>query len=441
MLGCGEVKYSDPVSPDAASTPAPSVDAAPGACSETPLVDQAASSCGFSDGSFDGTLRSESGAVRLAMDSASGSFVSRVFDSGDDDAVWSSLLGETVAPHQKPLPDDGAREEGYARDNIDMADNVLLLHFDEREVSPGMRFSDSSGRGNDAIVASTAAAALEDVPGQFRRAIHDTLDSHFYINIDPEQGSDLDFGEDDFTWALWVQTTQDCTGNKVYMGFEAPGADGLIHLWLGCASGSEGECEAGSPEGRAGGTFTSAKGNGNPSQMCGLRQINDGKWHHLALVKSGHLDTTLSLYVDGELEDTLTTSFDQPLVFTQYTQFTIGAFPVFLDKYQADAMLDEMAIWRRGLSADEVLSLYRRGALRLGLQVRACADKGCEGAGPFVGPGGDEARRFQASGDALTPVTSVTLEGQRGRYLQYRAVLESDIDNDTPVLRQVEVQP
>ncbi|WP_428264642.1 LamG domain-containing protein [Haliangium sp.] len=437
LVGCGEIRE---VTPDATPPPPPPIDAAPGC--ERMLIDGVAG-CGFANGEFSGIRAATGGGITLGDGRESGEFVSRVFDSGDAGAMWSTLAWTIDGPHGVPLPDGGERELGFLLDGANMTDNVLLLHLDDAATGPGRLLADGSGRANHPVIASTASDPLATLEGRFGQAIADTLDSHFYLDVDPTQtppvGGDFDVGEGDFTWALWVRSSQDCTDeNRVYMGIEGQGQDGLIHLWLGCRAGGGAECAAGSPAGRAGGFFTTSQGTGpNGAGFCGLRQINDDAWHHLALVKSAHAPARLSLYVDGELESEVEADFHQPIVFTEPTEFTFGAFARDLVKYQAEASFDEIAIWRRALSAGEVAALYRRGALRVGFQVRACADPACADDPAFVGPGGSETRLYRASSEGVGPERSVALDSVSGRYLQYRVVLDSDVAGESPILRRV----
>lgn len=45
------------------------------------------------------------------------------------------------------------------------------------------------------------------------------------------------------------------------------------------------------------------------------------------------------------------------------------------DSSQAfSGLIDELSIWNRTLSADEIKNLYKRGALRLNLSLRSCDD-------------------------------------------------------------------
>ncbi|WP_428264641.1 LamG-like jellyroll fold domain-containing protein [Haliangium sp.] len=440
LAGCGEIRK---IEADAGSSPPPAIDAAVGEC--TDLLVDGVSGCDFGAGDFVGTRFATGSGVTLSDGRDSGEFVSRVFDSGESGTVWSSLTWATDGPHGVPLPDDGAGEDGYLRDGADMADNVLLLHLEDGAISPGRQLVDSSGRGNRPVLTSTASDELVGADGRFGRALIDTLDSHFYIDIDPTGspavGDDFGFGEGGFTWALWLETGQDCSDNRVYMGAEGYGVDGYIHMWLGCNSGDAPWCAPGSPGGRVGGFITSAQeiedyGVG----VCGLSQINDDAWHHIALVKAGHAPATVSLYVDGAVEFSEEFSFGQPFQFAEPVRFIIGSFGSYADDlllYQAEGRYDELAIWRRALDAEEVAAMYRRGGLRVGFQVRACSEPGCADDPPFVGPDGSETRLYRAPSGGTGPERAVALDGVSGRYLQYRAVLESDIPDESPVLRRV----
>ena len=98
-------------------------------------------------------------------------------------------------------------------------------------------------------------------------------------------------------------------------------------------------------------------------------------------------------------------------------------------------VFDEVAIWRRALTPAEVASLHRRGALRLSMQVRACADASCGDAPSFAGPGRDPSASFWDPPGSLAPDATVTLDGpQEGRFFQYKARFESDVPGESPAL-------
>jgi hypothetical protein len=88
---------------------------------------------------------------------------------------------------------------------------------------------------------------------------------------------------------------------------------------------------------------------------------------------------------------------------------------------------DEVALYDRQLSADEILSLYKRGVLNLKLQACSKAALANCTAGEFKGPDG-------TSGTFFTNATFSNLAGVIGnnRYFQWKAVLETEDANYTP---------
>lgn len=86
--------------------------------------------------------------------------------------------------------------------------------------------------------------------------------------------------------------------------------------------------------------------------------VADGEWHHLVGVVDG---STASIYVDGALADTKAVGVgwtDSP-----FTRMWIGTQT--LNRF-VNGSIDEVAVWRRALSATEVKRLYQVG---VGLMV------------------------------------------------------------------------
>ncbi len=87
---------------------------------------------------------------------------------------------------------------------------------------------------------------------------------------------------------------------------------------------------------------------GGYSNVCGSTSVKDGQWHHYAAVK---YDTTGTLYIDGvavssgALKNVLNTS-----------SFEIGGNP-----HPFNGQIDEVMIFSRNLSPDEIADLYSRG--------------------------------------------------------------------------------
>ncbi|HVK64776.1 MAG TPA: LamG domain-containing protein [Polyangium sp.] len=373
--------------------------------------------------------------LRLKSDAFDGTFRSRVFDAGEP-VDWTTFTWTPAGPYLKALPDSRGKETGYAEGSMDMSANVLLLHLDGTgALASGAEAVDTSGGKSNAVVSAPVGTTLSFEQGPIGQGLADKLNTH--LAIDTIMGDyDFDFNEDDFTWALWVKTSSSCSGNKVFLGVDT-GFNGP-HLWLGCAEGDAfSACGAGSSDGRAAGTFKSA-GN-EPSDgvpFCGTSQINDGNWHHLAAVKKGHAQSQVVLYVDGIAEATLGTTFNLPMFLTG-SDFTLGA--LLAGGYQAEGTYDEVAVWKRALGPDEVMSIYRRGGARLALRVRACSDAACaDGDPPFVGADGSDGWFVDPTG-TLGPPKDMQLVVPRTRYFQYEASFEGLREGDGPGLFAVKV--
>lgn len=390
----------------------------------------------FGAGTFDSTAWSGS-RVELVAGSSAGEFRSRVLDAGSAAVAWQALAWVPGAPYGKPLPDQGATEAGYDQGAADMRDNVLLLHLDgSGQLADGDVLPDSSGRGNDARISALNGEQVQLTSGRLGQAIDDTTGT--YAWVDTGASADFQFGTSDFTWALWVRTTESCVGNRVHLGVEDVGVD-RAHLWLGCTdSVANSNCPSGEAGGRAGGTFLSQHNANEGVTVCGTTRINDGAWHHLAVVKAGHANATLTLYVDGEAEDASAGTFVAPIELFDAPELTVGAFST--GTYQASGAFDEVAIWRRALAANEVRALHRRGVLRLSFQVRTCEDAACAQGEAFAGPGLDASAWFEEPATALGPGAPVTLAGvPLARFLQYKARLQSDVAGLSPGLLSVSV--
>lgn len=389
----------------------------------------------FGEGTFVDTVWSGDD-VRLQPGQVAGQFVSRVFDAQGPDAAWQTIAWTPGAPYGKPLPAGEAAESGYVQDGIDMSGNVLLLRFDERGMLPsGAVVADLSGHGNAAEV--VAPSGLPTSEGKLGRAVVDGADTYLRVAM----SDDLQLGTEDFTWAMWAKTTSDCAGpdvssNQVYLGTEDEGVD-RAHVWFGCVRPLSSSCASATGGGFAGGTFRAVH-DADDGGFCGTTDITDGQWHHMAVVKSGHPDSTLLLYVDGQLEASVDTTFAAPIEFFDDPEVAIGAFSN--GSFQAAVSLDELAIWRRALSEEEIGALHRRGAHRLRLEVRACDDAACVGEA-FEGPGG-ASEAFEDPADGLSPPGPQPLGTMPiGRWFQYSVSFQSDaaVSIASPGLREVTV--
>ncbi len=94
-----------------------------------------------------------------------------------------------------------------------------------------------------------------------------------------------------------------------------------------------------------------------PSEITGTRNVNDGQWHHIAGTYDGN---RIALYVDGTLDASVTASG------------TIAQlnFPVYIGgdseppaghTYLFNGQIDEVSLYNRALSSDEIAAIYNAG--------------------------------------------------------------------------------
>ena len=213
--------------------------------------------------------------------------------------------------------------------------NGLVLHL---KFDGGT--ADSSGRGNDA----SASGSPTFVPGKLGQAIELSTvanTSYNYLSVSDNNG-DLSFAAtNSFSVGLWLKFTTGFNdlpviGNAVNSTYN-PG-------WVLTEDGNEFEWTAvGSDVGSI------------IADPVGGPLINDGNWHHLAVVFDRSVSNAVS-YVDGQWVNTRSIAALGDLETGEPP--TIGSDPTGAYNVTGTFDLDDLGIWRRALSGYEVLSIY-----------------------------------------------------------------------------------
>lgn len=108
------------------------------------------------------------------------------------------------------------------------------------------------------------------------------------------------------------------------------------------------------------------------SRISTASTFNDGAWHHVIATKAPGtaVASSLKLYVDGQLGDfSINTDTLGSVSISNSVLFTIGEFsqPTTSANIPWNGLLDELAVWNRELTANEVFEVYKRGAQGLKL--------------------------------------------------------------------------
>jgi trimeric autotransporter adhesin len=378
----------------------------------------------------------------------SGTFLSPVIDMGAS-LGWTSLASVSPLPFFKELAGSAESSSAYASINAGGANLFSQLtglwHLNETAwTGAASEVADSSGAATPHHGQSQGNAATEE-GGRFSRAgAFDGAGDYVNLGAFAKTAS--------FTISAWVDFdgnfTQQNIGGIVFGGSDNTGW-GLSSNFFN-------------------GKLFMRISTGAASQNYPLDDLNSTNyppgWHHLVVMAD---TTNISFYKNGKFvmstAQTLQNGGGSPDLSIGRWGDWAGA-----DSYFA-GRVDEVAIWSRALSADEVLQLYRRGGNRAKFLVRTCDDSACSGES-WSGPTGSSGASYfselhnntaiNASGEgsgtvqanglsvAFADFSAAGLSLPANRYFQYQVVLESDDENSlcsgsacVPELSSVTVGP
>lgn len=337
-------------------------------------------------------------------------FTSRIFDAYEP-AGWGSISWVPDAPYHKELPNNGKTETVYSKGNVDMSDNVLLMHLNEiagGKCAGSGDICDSSPKNKN----GTNYGASYGADGRFNGAMSfDGVTAHVVI---PDG---IDMGDRSaITIAGWVKK-MGSSSNTYHIVL----IQGSVNLELDVSN--SGTLRTGiTNENNVRVAFNPGKG------------INVGEWHHVAMTYKDGGDG-IKAYIDGKLVGTKA----QTGLIRSGGNATIGFYS---SSYFFNGLIDELTVFKRALTDTEIKDLYQRGAGKIRFQVRTCAEADCSDS-VFVGPDGTSNTYYFEGLINTNGLPSIPL-GQgatKNRYFQYKAYLEADAPGLVPNLESVEIGP
>ncbi len=160
------------------------------------------------------------------------------------------------------------------------------------------------------------------------------------INVTDDPSLNWENG-DSLSFEMWVNTAQDCTGNKVFMG--KYGIPGDASWWVGCSTGGLVK-------------YQLEDSNSVRLIITGTVPITDSAWHHVVAIRDAATDIN-SIYVDATLD--VTGTVDYTGIFTNTNNLNMGYFH---NGYFFDGTLDEAAIYKKALTPAEIQAHYNSGS-------------------------------------------------------------------------------
>lgn len=345
-----------------------------------------------------------------------GTYTSEVFDIGNT-TDFTDLSWTPDAPYGKPLPDNAATETAYSTGNVDMSNNVMLLHSDEPAGST--TFSDTSGQNNDATCSGTQCPTA-GVSGRYNAGL-DFDGTEDRISI--ASNSDLEISNN-LTASAWVnidQLTSPDHNPILWKGSQIGwGANYMFRMAV-----------------KGGGTMTWGVTYGGTEDWFEAGSITFNEWNHVALTYDG---STARAYINGVEVGTnggggssLNTFPSEPV----RSGFAYRETPT--QETYLDGTVDEYGIWDRTMSQGEIQDMYERGMMRIEYQLRSCDDVACSGE-TFTGPDGTSGDVYSEEDNASTGLPSFSITNQPDeQYFQYQSTLETDDSSLNPELQDVTI--
>lgn len=169
--------------------------------------------------------------------------------------------------------------------------------------------------------------------------------------LDVPDHSDFDWSSDNsFSVELWANFNYVYGENKVMVGRDETHTG--LHWWIGA------ESETGYPN------STIRDNDSTMINLRGSKAIDDDKWHYIVL-QYNSVNHTVNIYVDGQKDGEK--SFYPTGNFRGTSDLNIG-YMSYNDssRYFYRGMLDEVAVYNRSLSEDEIEKHFELGLLELG---------------------------------------------------------------------------
>ncbi|MFA5995118.1 MAG: LamG domain-containing protein [Patescibacteria group bacterium] len=397
----------------------------------TDIEDSAANN--FNDGGdYDDTDIASTGGtafLQLADDGlgkyvTAGTFTSSIKDSGYSNTVWDYLGWQPYQAYQKPLPDFGASETGYSN-NLSMNDIVGLWHLDENTNLFVNKASTTDNNKFTCGIHTLTVLGVEqggsyncptlNINTVFAKGASFTKTNQYISNDYSSPRLNLNYSVmPNTTWSVWIKPTKPAT---------VADYDTNYHFVLSDNSNGRNIQIYQNNYYISNGSWT------QPYFINTNVPVTYDTWQHMAISYSGG---QVTLYKNGQSVYTTTVPTG-----AQGDRFGFGTTQAFgtsgKNQYYGD--MDEVAVFKRALSATEVENMYMRGAVQFGVQLRVCDDVNCDTEN-FTGPNGDSTYYNDLDSNA-DGAPYYALANMKQQYIQYKLFFNTSDTAVTPKLQSV----
>ncbi|MFH1585549.1 MAG: LamG-like jellyroll fold domain-containing protein [archaeon] len=325
----------------------------------------------------------QKGNVSSQSQPTSGTYESEVKDAGAivnwTNISWNGLIGGGLGE----LPDNQGVDSG-----ANMSGNVLLMHMNE---ASGAIF-DFSGEGNNG---SQNGGVTYDSNGKYNTAL--SFDgSDDYISIPHD--SNLNLGNT-LTLEAWVYPTSLSDRYTIYSTRRNNPA-GSFQLEIG--------------PGNSHTNIVAVAGYNTWVVESENNTVTLNEWNHLVYTRNGTGTGNHKVYVNGQ-EKTLQTTSAYDFVDNSDIKM-IGAGTSLLAMHYFPGIIDEVAVYNRVLSSEEVLDHYNRNGTSSGIKFQLKTSNDNSSWTDYIGTDGTSSSFYNSP---------QTLNLSNSRYLQYKAYFQN----------------
>ena len=162
------------------------------------------------------------------------------------------------------------------------------------------------------------------------------------INVPPDAAFDWGVASS-FSIEFWFQTDGVLPGNKVIIGRDDSATP--LHWWVGYQGGGQA-------------AFYLVDTAGTSAEVIGTTDLTDGAWHHVVALRDATTDQ-IRLYVDGAVQDAVPVTYASGFGSTT-AELNVGWLDL-LDGFHLQGILDEVALYSRALSDEEIRKHHNEG--------------------------------------------------------------------------------
>ncbi len=218
--------------------------------------------------------------------------------------------------------------------------------FDGKNMPSG-NVNDVSGQGNHMSITNGASVSFATstgyVAGKIGQAHRMFKTSGSYYT--KGSTSAFNFTSSDFSGFMWVKYTSHNINSESYMGNGGYQANGWQLTWFETTSQM---------------LFRTNQAGADQGTYSTTNPIQANKWHLVGFTRSG---TTAKIYVDGVDVTGTPASHINPT--SSSNAFGIGVYTPIPNSYLFDGKIDDVRVYNRALSAQEVKLLYNLGSAKL----------------------------------------------------------------------------